>query len=586
MTKYYVSPSGSDTNNGTSPATPWANHPWSNLAAGTALAARSAMAAGSTVYMAIGGIWYNTSLSNGTDTNITTTTLDSFFYGSGNSKPILSAGFNPATITWANTSGTIYSTTIANNPNMVVYDGVLLVNNSSTPTTPGFNEWGYSGTTLYVNVGENPSLGDIGIPSQTYCILTTAGNRVYNNMSFKLSRQTAGGGLYINAHNYILFNKLDISMFPNDNGIYISGGSNAVINSCSITGLTGRLTAQNGIRFTSTPTLPHALNNTINNIKTYGILNTSGTSAEITGNKIITCQGGIQSDASPKSIAQNTVKNAYHSSNSFGIRLNSSVASGIVIDNTIDGVDGTGSGIYLSGCSGVLVYKNIVRNCSKKLNGAPIPYPSGGCYAIGIDGAAASNEVKYNDISKSYVGVFHSTTSGSGGNIIRYNSLKDCHVNSITNSGDPNVNSIDISFNDIKHNVLVAESGGFVGHAIASQTNGKKTIMAYNNIHVYNSGTNCNGLYAHSHLEVLMDFNNITVTTNGNYGRLVDTDYNNIDNWKTAVQGDATIKNLAGTSNAGELNTTVTYQNKIFAVKDNCEKHGVVSTVIESTIGV
>lgn len=62
---------------------------------------------------------------------------------------------------WTLVSGTIYSRTLAASETVQkVIDrtnDVTLTQNIATPTTPSTNEWGQSGTTLYINIGVDPT---------------------------------------------------------------------------------------------------------------------------------------------------------------------------------------------------------------------------------------------------------------------------------------------------------------------------------------------------------------------------------------------------------------------------------------------
>ena len=57
---------------------------------------------------------------------------------------------------WANVAGDIYRKSSASDPHAVMYDGTFLTEETGTPTTPGSNEWGYSGGYIYINVGGVP----------------------------------------------------------------------------------------------------------------------------------------------------------------------------------------------------------------------------------------------------------------------------------------------------------------------------------------------------------------------------------------------------------------------------------------------
>lgn len=61
---------------------------------------------------------------------------------------------------WSNVSGNIYSTadTALGQTRVILNNGTQVTENTSTPTTPGSNQWGVSGETVYINLGgTNPS---------------------------------------------------------------------------------------------------------------------------------------------------------------------------------------------------------------------------------------------------------------------------------------------------------------------------------------------------------------------------------------------------------------------------------------------
>jgi hypothetical protein len=74
----------------------------------------------------------------------------------------LAAARTEVTSGWALVSGSVYNRTLAA-AEVTVYHvtnltGIVrLTKNIGTPTTPGANEWGQSGTTLYVNIGSTPN---------------------------------------------------------------------------------------------------------------------------------------------------------------------------------------------------------------------------------------------------------------------------------------------------------------------------------------------------------------------------------------------------------------------------------------------
>lgn len=83
-------------------------------------------------------------------------------YGTGNRPAFV--GSTEITDTWSNVSGNVWSISLASSPTNLYlvagysYDQITkLVKNTSTPTTPGTNEWGHSSGTLYVNSAVDPN---------------------------------------------------------------------------------------------------------------------------------------------------------------------------------------------------------------------------------------------------------------------------------------------------------------------------------------------------------------------------------------------------------------------------------------------
>jgi hypothetical protein len=72
-----------------------------------------------------------------------------------------------ATSGWTLVSGTTYSRGLTNNDVFVVNcgypDGTYLAKNTTTPTTPGINEFGWSSGVLYINFATNPNTIQTGI---------------------------------------------------------------------------------------------------------------------------------------------------------------------------------------------------------------------------------------------------------------------------------------------------------------------------------------------------------------------------------------------------------------------------------------
>lgn len=89
-----------------------------------------------------------------------------------------------ATSGWTLVSGTTYSRTFTNNDVFVVNcgypDGTYLAKNTTTPTTPGTNEFGWSAGVLYINFATNPNTISTGITYSEFKNFVVEYNESYN----------------------------------------------------------------------------------------------------------------------------------------------------------------------------------------------------------------------------------------------------------------------------------------------------------------------------------------------------------------------------------------------------------------------
>lgn len=141
--RYLDSATGSDSNDGLTPATAKLTFAGITQAANM----RIGIAKGSTFREAI---------------SITSANVRLGTYGTG-ARPAF-FGSTEVTTEWTNTSGDVWSTALASSPTnlYLVADysrtGITkLTKNTSTPTTPGADQWGHSSSTLYVNSATDPN---------------------------------------------------------------------------------------------------------------------------------------------------------------------------------------------------------------------------------------------------------------------------------------------------------------------------------------------------------------------------------------------------------------------------------------------
>ena len=149
-TTYYVSPTGSDSNNGTSLASAFA----------TPQHAADVVQAGDTVLIAAGtyhGTLYPKS-SGAPGKPIT--------FGSLGNGPAIIDGSTPVT-GWAPVSGSVYTATASFTPIAVVINNVPLKQvTSASAVTPGSGNWSLSGNTITADFGNaTPASADIVVPS-------------------------------------------------------------------------------------------------------------------------------------------------------------------------------------------------------------------------------------------------------------------------------------------------------------------------------------------------------------------------------------------------------------------------------------
>ncbi len=198
---YYVCPangpvSGDDTRTNVqaqSASTPWANHPDSNAA--TSNSAAQVLSPGDSIVMCRGGVWWNTSFTTGeagtSGSLIETTTTDTF--GSG-AKPIINGAILLNGVWTATGTGTEYKISLATQP-YIVFNGDTKLT-SGTPGSLPSNSFGWSLNELYVNIGSDPSGGNIQAAQYAQTINITKNYRKYSNLDIRYSNATSPGVVY------------------------------------------------------------------------------------------------------------------------------------------------------------------------------------------------------------------------------------------------------------------------------------------------------------------------------------------------------------------------------------------------------
>ena len=196
-------------------------------------------------------------------------------------------------------------------------------------------------------------------------------------------------------------------------------------------------------------------------------------------------------------------------------------------------------------------YKNTIQD---GWNGS---YYGGGGNGAGIQvsGSSEANKFYRNKISGCYIGIVQVITSGNDGNLYKFNEVIDSIVNCIDIQAS-GTNPPLIYNNTIIHNPNSNNNPAYTGHGLSFQVAALLGTAANNIIVVEVASENCNGIAITDPgvCDFRLDYNHYYVTASGNYGNINGTNYNSLANWKTAIQGDAEVSNLAGTSNLAEAN--------------------------------
>ncbi|WP_297906684.1 hypothetical protein [Thiomonas sp.] len=151
-TTYYVSTTGSDSNNGLSPQTAFA----------TPQKAASVVQAGDTVLIAAGTYRSTIKMTN----YASGTAGKPITFGSDGSGPVIIDGSTPVN-GWTQVNGSVWRATASFTPVAVVVNQVPLSQvGSASAVTPGSNAWSLSGNTITADFGNSsPGQSDIVVPS-------------------------------------------------------------------------------------------------------------------------------------------------------------------------------------------------------------------------------------------------------------------------------------------------------------------------------------------------------------------------------------------------------------------------------------
>ncbi len=242
---YYVSAYGADTNDGLSPGAPFAHHPWDTLATDTADA--TTLHPGDIVYMKRGHIWYNCSLnvedSGASGNPIVTTTLDGFGFGDD---PKLVGAYNPSSLSFTPDGESYKTSGIAAEPRVVLYNGTgynwrILTKRDLTRSDVGPGEWDWDedqgGNSLWVNVGEDPSLGTMWVARRNVVALVSGCSHVtFSNLDFCVGQSGSSGAVYLTSASDITLDGCGCAY--GYSGVCVLDGSAITIRDCRVWGWT------------------------------------------------------------------------------------------------------------------------------------------------------------------------------------------------------------------------------------------------------------------------------------------------------------------------------------------------------------
>lgn len=226
-TTYYVSNSGSDSSNGTTQSTPFANAPGTAQCASTC--AGVTLHPGDTVLFQRGGVWRDTLTPavNGTSLNY----INYAAYGTGLINPIITGSNLGSSWTFVNPS---YSTAAfaSGAPGNVIVDGKVRLTKVATscPSTLTAGQWCYSSTTLFVRLAgdSNPSGHTIEGTVRSFAVNNTKAFLSFSNLTFYA---TSNVGYYDdeNIAAYTLLNN-DQGIWNDTNGFLLRSGFSTCTN--------------------------------------------------------------------------------------------------------------------------------------------------------------------------------------------------------------------------------------------------------------------------------------------------------------------------------------------------------------------
>jgi LysM repeat protein len=498
---YYISVTGSDLAAGTSPVTAWRHHPWD--AAATGVADIAVLQPGDTVLYRRGDIHYAVSLAtddSGTDgvPIVTTSSSDYYAVSADDSLPVLSGAIDPVTLVWTADGGS-YKVAVTVSPNVVMYNGTMLLKEAGAGNAVSLNRWDWSANTLFVNVGGSPSSGILESASKLTVVTTNANWQTFSFLTIRAANSTAAGIFYVPAGRAGI-SLLNSSVYGYQfSGAYFSATTTPIVSGCTFTG--SKTIGANGgaaIYASSGTTNPIFSNNTVVNQYIHGIYAAGLLGGNINNNNVSNC-------------------------------------------NT--------SGITFSGTS-VDVYENHTYNNWNNVNYG-VGTASG--YGIQLTGTSSSNEIYQNLIESNYLGIRLVSSGGNGGDKIYNNIVVGSRVNDIDLAGDPGVNPQDIYNNTVYHSPSSDNTPSYAGHGIDVQGSGKKAKIVNNLVYVNALASNCQAFF----FNPMVDIVSVQIDHNLSFG-VAGYHIGTIDGvspsdtlavWQAAVAAQPKIRDFSGGAN-------------------------------------
>jgi hypothetical protein len=506
---YYVSKSVGDDSRTSAqaqnPLTPWEHHPWDANATGNSNSL--SLSAGDAVILKRGDTWYDCQLTPNRSGNITdkitTKTIDDFGIGIAT----LSGAYDPDAFSWANGGGGVFSSAAVTEPEIVTFNDIKLLEDTTTPTAPTLGKYGWEASVLYVNIDgvSSPTSGSLLASKRNYVIADGGSHLVFSNFYVEYANETVGlGACYQIEKDGVVFDNLHIKWYKNA-GILQFKGDSGVVTNCTVD---GKNTSSYGIRFASGATNSLAAYNDLSN--------------------------------TPSSRHCLYIEN---------------VSSSVFVYNDIhDTPGGTGIGVKGSSSNNIIAYNNIYNHNKE---GFYYPNGSGVGIMLGLQSGdtCSGNRIFGNTFNNNYQNLVSESAGGTGGNVVSSNIFKGNIVNGIKWNGDPNIDYNIITSNTFIHEPSEFGVGPYTGHAVEYAA--KKAIIANNIFYLLGKNANCQAIVVSvNRLDVRID-NNLYYNSFGEtcgYGKIESTEYTSLATWQAAIQADPAISDLSGISSSAEAN--------------------------------